>query len=317
MIRISSLYRSAVYLLAWIGILAHSATSPAQQLDDNVLNSTVFIKRPLDGGQESRGTGFLIFHEIAKNVATGKSTYQIVLVTNKHVLPAEQSNFHQVTIKIAVRNGVATETKDLPIDILGNDGKFLKTVAMNPNPQIDVAAVNIGPQITKEKAEFIIHAVETGKALTTDLLLPVKDFKDANIGIGTQIYLLGYPAGYSDPRNISPILRIGVISTEPDKDYSFDEITTKAANLPSPIHGFLIDANVYPGSSGSMIVRRTDIVTGFYPGGKASTPYVLGIVADSMGIHDSGINANERIGLGVVFSSDTILETIKLLSTVQ
>jgi hypothetical protein len=308
-----SLYRFLFCLIGCIDILACSVTSPAQQLDDNLLNSTVFIKRPLDGGQESRGTGFLIFNEIAKNIATGKSTYQIILITNKHVLPAEQSSYHQITIKIAVRNGAATETKDLPIDILGNDGKFLKNVAMNLNPQIDVAAINIGSQITKEKAEFIIHAIETGKGLTTDLLLPVKDFREASIGIGTQIYLLGYPAGFSDPRNISPILRIGVISTEPDKDYSFDEQTSKAYNLPSPIHGFLIDANVYPGSSGSMIVRRTNIVTGFNPGGKASVPYVIGIVADSMPMHDSGINTDERIGLGVVFSSDTILETIKLL----
>jgi hypothetical protein len=157
----------------------------------------------LDAGQESRGTGFLVFHEIAKDIATGRSTYQIVLVTNKHVLPAEQSKYRQITIKIAVRNGAVTETKDLPIDILGDNGKFLRTVAMNPNPQIDVAAVNIGQQIIKEKAEFVIHASETGKALTTDLLLPVKDFREASIGIGTQIYLLGYPAGFSDPRNIA------------------------------------------------------------------------------------------------------------------
>lgn len=310
--RIDGLYRLTVYFLGWICFVVHPITSLAQLLNSDLLNNTVFIRRSLDGG-ESSGTGFLILHEIAKDTASNKSTYQIVLVTNKHVLPAEHSKYHQVTIKIATRNGAATEVKELPIEILGDDGKFLRTVAMNPNPQIDVAAVNIGPQIRKERLEFVAHAIETGKAVTTDLLLPVKEFRDADIGIGTQIYLLGYPAGFSDPRNISPILRIGVISTEPDKDYAFDEQTTKASNLPSPIHGFLIDANVFPGSSGSIVTRRTNIITGLYPGGKASIPYVLGIVADSMPMYDSGIHTNERIGLGVVFSSDTILETIKLL----
>jgi len=308
-IRVS--FRLFINTLGCFIALYCGATSLSQQIDDNLLNSTVLIRRQLDGG-ESRGTGFLVFHEIAKNTATGRSTYQIVLVTNKHMLPAEHSKFPQITIKIAVRNGATTDTKDLPIDILGKDGKFLRSVATNPKPQVDVA-VNIGPQITKEKAEFLIRASETGKALSTDLLLPIKNFKEADIGIGTQIYLLGYPAGFSDPRNISPILRVGIISTEPDKDYSFDEKTSKAFNLPSPIPGFLIDANVYPGSSGSMIVRRTNIVTGFNPGGKASVPYVLGIVADSIPMHDTGINANERMGLGIVFNSDTILETIKLL----
>lgn len=222
------------YILFLIGILAGSISSFAQQFDENLLNSTVLIRRPVEGG-ETKGSGFLMFREISRDAATGKSQYQIVLVTNKHVLPPENSRFHQLTIKIAVRNGAATETKDLAINILGDDGKFLRTVAMNPQAQVDVAAVNIGPEILKEKAEFVLHAAETKKTVTTDLLLPIKDFKEADIGIGTQIYLLGYPAGFSDPRNISPILRVGIISTEPDKDYSFDEQTSKAANLPSPI----------------------------------------------------------------------------------
>jgi hypothetical protein len=297
-----------------IGVLVCSLTSLPQELDENLLNGTVFIKRQLKGG-ESRGSGFLVFRESGKDESTNRVNYQIVLITNKHMLPLEHSRFRRITIKIAIRNGTATETKELPIGILGNDGKFLNTVAMNPNPQVDVAAINIGPEIIREKAEFILRATETGKGLTTELLLRVKDFKDADIGIGTQIYLLGYPAGFSDPRNISPILRVGVISTEPDKGYSFEEKISKAYGLPSPIPGFLIDANVYPGSSGSMVVRRTNIVTGFSPGGKASVPYILGIVADSIPMHDAGIGVNERMGLGVVFNSDSILDTVKLLPT--
>jgi hypothetical protein len=311
--RILVYVRSCILLL--ICILPSSISSFAEKFNETLLDSTVLIRRSVEGG-ETKGSGFLMFREMSHDVATGMSHYQIILVTNKHMLPAEGSNFHQVTLKIAVRNGAYTETKDLPIDILGDDGKFLKTVAMNPQPEVDVAVVNIGREIVKEKAEFILHALETKKALTTDLLLRIKDFNDADIGIGTQIYLLGYPAGFSDPRNISPILRVGVIATEPDKDYSFDEQTSKAYNLPSPIPGFLIDANVFPGSSGSMVVRRTNIVSGFNPGGKASVAYVLGIVADSMPLNDTAIGITERIGVGVVFNSDTILETINLLPLV-
>jgi hypothetical protein len=312
---ISGLVCSRLRLLCCLAILVCPIPSFAQQLDNTLLNSTVFIRRQVDGG-ESRGTGFLIFRAVNRNVAAGTVVYETVLVTNKHMLPTEHSNFPDITIKIAVRNGGDTiETKDLAIPILAPDGKLSKMVAMNPDPQVDVAAVNISPQLFREKAEFVLRAMETKIGLTTDLLLATKDFKEAEVGIGTQIYLLGYPAGFSDPRNISPILRVGIISTEPDKDYSFDAQVSKKFNLPSPIPGFLIDANVYPGSSGSMVVRRTNIMPGVSTGGKASVPYILGIVADSMPMHDSGINVDERMGLGVVFNSDTILETIKLLPT--
>jgi hypothetical protein len=61
------------------------------------------------------------------------------------------------------------------------------------------------------------------------------------------------------------------------------------------------------------VVRRTNLVPGFSPGGKASVPYILGIVADSIPMHDSGLNIDERMQLGVVFNLDAILETINLL----
>ena len=184
---------------------------------------------------------------------------------------------------------------------------------MNPNPRVDVAAVNITREMSKEDTQYMRRAKETGKAFILDALLPVKKFKESGVVIGSDVYLLGYPNGFSDPRNVSPILRVGIISTEPDKDYSFGQAFSDTANLPVPIPGFLIDANVYPGSSGSMVVRKPTRVTGFHSGSVMDVQYVLGIVADSIPMHDSGLNIDERMGLGVVFNSDTIFETINLL----
>ena len=128
--------------------------------------------------------------------------------------------------------------------------------------------------------------------------------------MGTQIYLLGYPSGMYDPRNTSPILRIGLISTEPNKDFSFNPELRAKYGLPSTIPGFLIDANVFPGSSGSIVLRRADIVPGFSSGGKASVSYILGIVSMSIPIDD--LWGTQRMGLGVVYDSRAIRETINL-----
>jgi hypothetical protein len=289
----------------------------AQGIDEYLLNSTVLIKRNVGPDTQSLGTGFLVLRQIARDEKTYRTSYQVVIVTNKHVLPPEHTAFRQISVKIAIRDGSSVKTKEVPVDILGRDGKFRDIIAMHPDPKVDVAAVNITSIISKEPSQWLLDALETHKGFTTDVLLPTSRFKDAQVGIGTEIYLVGYPNGFSDPRNISPIARLGIISTEPDKGYSFDQQTNSQFNLPMSIPGFLIDANVFPGSSGSMIVRRTRTVPGFEPGGQASIQYVLGIVADSMPIHDTALNSTQRMGLGVVFNSDTILETIAQLPKVS
>jgi len=207
--------------------------------------------------------------------------------------------------------GKKPEIKEIPIRVLGEDGKYLKTVALHPDKGVDIAAVNIGGVLFREHADLFRQIDDTHTALTTELLLPKENLNEANVGIGTQIYLLGYPSGIYDPRNVSPILRIGIISTEPNEDYSFNKELQSKFGLPSEIPGFLIDANVFPGSSGSMVLRRTNIVPGYNPGGKASVPYILGIVAKSIPIED--IWGTSRMGLGVVYRADAIKETIQQL----
>jgi hypothetical protein len=227
------------------------------------------------------------------------------------VLPEENSPHSAINLRIEIRDQEQRQVKDIPVRVLGDDGKYLRTVSLHPDRLVDVAAVNITKDLKKANAELLTHILETHRAITTDLLLKKADMGEAAVGAGTQIYLLGYPAGVYDPRNANPILRIGIISTEPDQDYSFDPVTTAKYDLPSPIPGFLIDANVFPGSSGSMVLRRTNIVPGFSTGGKSSISYILGIVADSIPIDD--LWGTTRMGLGVVFRAETILDAINRL----
>jgi hypothetical protein len=59
-----------------------------------------------------------------------------------------------------------------------------------------------------------------------------------------------------DPCTISLILWTGVIATATLKGYAFNDTLKKECDLPDRIEGFLIDANVFPGSSGSVIILK-------------------------------------------------------------
>jgi hypothetical protein len=290
------------------GVLSIGASS--QDFDKSFLNSTVLVKYQIDGDHQSTGTGFLLFRPISSGGP--QVSYKIVLITNKHVLPQEHAA-KDITVRLVVRDEAGqTRVGDATVHVLGADGKYLPSVALRPDPSIDVVAVDVTPDLIREHADILHQVTQSHSAVTTDLLLVRLGLHEASIGIGTQIYLLGYPSGIYDEENVSPILRVGIISTEPDRDFFFNwELRDRYNGLPAKVPGFLIDANVFPGSSGSMVIRRTNITPGFSPGGKAAVPYVLGIVSMSIPIDDLG--GTQRMGLGVVYDADCIKETIDLL----
>jgi hypothetical protein len=141
--------------------------------------------------------------------------------------------------------------------------------------------------------------------------------KGADIALaGDEIYMIGYPAGIYDKRNALPIWRIGIIATSPLLGYSLPDIVQQAFKLPAFIDGFLIDAHVYPGSSGSAVVVK--------PGGhflrhprrhqcrRSALDYLR--PRANIGFHpmgDFGGKVPTRIGIGIVQSADAISETIE------
>lgn len=67
-----------------------------------------------------------------------------------------------------------------------------------------------------------------------------EDFKD--ISEGDDVFFLGFPLGITTQRRITPLVRSGIVSLKKE-DYSF-----------------LIDANVFPGNSGSPVFLRPSVI---------------------------------------------------------
>lgn len=306
-----------------LGTALLSCYANSEVLDKVFLNSTVLISYPVtapptpsaDSPQGAHppqilgvknGTGFLLLDSVG--IAKGK----VYLITNRHVLPPEGAP-KEIQLRVVVtQNDGTTNIEEISVPIVGSNGKYLSTVRVHRDAATDVAAVNIGSAAFGSKFQLLVRAVMTGKYLNTSMLLPNRRMNSESIGVGTQVYILGYPAAIFDPRNVSPVLRVGVISTDPQDGFSFNDELRRNMGFPEHINGFLLDANIYPGSSGSLVVLAPDSC-----GCSTKAPgraYILGIVSGSIPIFDASLHSYSRIGLGMVYSADTIKEVLDSFS---
>ncbi len=249
--------------------LAHAASRR-----DAFSNSAVRLSYSI-GQKNSTGTGFIFLRPDDPSTAEGPGPVsgKAFLVTNKHVLPPEGAPCN-LAIRVTTGSGVVLSIKMLDIPIVGPDGRYLKNVRLHSKN--DVAAVEVTDIVVRGGMRTDVGLVPTTLLGTTDRL------RKSNVAlVGDEIYILGYPAGLFDDRNADPIWRIGIISTSPLLGYAFPEPLQRMFGLPSFVNGFLIDAQVYPGSSGSVVVCKPQLSTFDNPGtvsagGPGTIPYVLG-----------------------------------------
>jgi len=323
---------SVLVLATCISVAFQRASS--QVLDKSVLNSTVLltyeVEAPAEGDSFTkdqahaqsakpakagpllvRGTGFLLFSGL------GRTKGLVYLVTNRHILPPEGKK-QDIKVRVVVASRDKSEkVESVSVPIVGNNGKYLPSVRLHKDPSTDVAVINIAPAAFGNKFKVLIDAVTTGKYLDTSMLASPDTMNSIGVGVGSQVFVLGYPAAIFDPRNVSPVLRVGVISTDPKEGFNFNDELRRLMGFPEHVNGFLVDANVYPGSSGSLVVVDPSVVKcDCQPANSQTTKHpenrlrILGIVAGSIPMYDPSLKSFERIGLGIVYSADTIREVI-------
>ncbi len=271
-------------------------------MNESFLNSTVLIFYKVDSQKESYGSGFLVFREIKETRG------HVYLVTNRHVIPPEGDK-KSISLRVSTRKVDTTKIDTIEVPIVGDNGKYLSNTRLHQNSDYDIAVVNITEEVVKNG----INAVW----IPISLFVTKENLRAEGITIGDEVYLLGYPNAIYDPRNVSPVLRSGIIASEPTQGYAFNDRLRKSYDLPAQIDGFLIDANVFPGSSGSLVILKQQPTTLGPRGetvvsGAKKIPYVLGIVSGSIPINDIAIKSRQRMGLGIVYSADAVKETIEL-----
>lgn len=188
---------------------------------EQLLYTTVRIEAFSDSGIKSQGTGFLMNYE-----HEGKNFP--FLVTNKHVV----EGYSRVSLIFTER------INDSPI--MGSKCVFDTDDAAsffhcNPDPEIDVAVAFFHPVCQQFEA--------VGKTLFFRSIQPQLVPDDAAIealDAIEEVIFVGYPSGLWDEKNLLPIVRKGTTATPVSVDFNGKK-------------QFLIDASIFPGSSGSPV----------------------------------------------------------------
>lgn len=248
------------------------------KFENQIFFITVRITIPnSDGKSNSIGTGFLVTIPLREEGRVG-----FFLVSNKHVYGDPNStiilNFHKA-------KGESDEP-DLgqisPVTINNFSAHYYE----HPNPEIDLACINVSAFAGNEHGVYSKHLHgEFFEPIDPSKLLP-----------GSDVSFIGYPDNRFDTVHNLPILRKGYLATLPAVDFN-------------GLKQVLIDAQVFPGSSGSPVFV---VVDGRYR--------LLGVVTQTMIKHeklksipaDYSYGVQQTIGLGIVLKTELLMELLQM-----
>jgi S1-C subfamily serine protease len=256
-----------------------------------LLFNTIRVDTVLDDGSEGSGTAFVVSH------AHARGTYTFI-VTNRHLVDGVRRGGLVFTQK---QNGQPAFGHRFQLNI----EDFPHAWFMHPDPQVDLAIIPMRPleQAARDQGvELYYHVIDSRlapDAATTRALDALEE-----------ILFVGYPSGVWDQVNLMPILRRGTTATPMALDFE-----GRAE--------FLIDAAVYPGSSGSPVfVYQPDTQR---PGQSAGKKFLFaGVVAAVFFREEANhlvpmpvpannhgmVMGSEMIDLGLVIKSQAVIEVI-------
>jgi len=271
-------------------------TIKPESIFENILFTTVRIEVTLPNNSISMGTGF-IFNYVKNN------KQYLFVVTNKHV------------IKDSIEGRLTFNQSDGEKPILSKVftieyPNFEKQWIGHPQQDIDVAIMPFAPVLNElsNKGVQIFF-----KSLTPDLIPSDKLLRE-EIDAVEDIVFVGYPSDVYDRRNLLPVVRKGITATPISVDFE---------GKPA----FLIDASIFPGSSGSPVFLCN--IGSYSPKGKGlvvgSRIFFLGVVASVFIRKDLNtielihiptgkipvVATTQMVDLGIVYKAIVIKELIE------
>lgn len=271
-----------------------------QSVAEKLLFTTVRIDTINAKGEPGSGTGFVFAHKIGDQFVP-------VIVTNKHVVQGFPRGSITFTIK---ENGKPKLGHGFRLEIADD---FSGAWVGHSDPEIDVAVI---PLVPLEEHLRQLGVEVFYQFVSTDIVPTPKKIEE--LDAFEELVFIGYPNGIWDKKNLLPIMRTGTTATPLCVDFEGGP-------------KFLMDASVFPGSSGSPVFLYNPGM--YYTKGGATTVgsriMFVGVVAAVFFRND--INnivtipiptqnqkavalSREMIDLGVVYKAPTVVETIDQLA---
>lgn len=261
-------------------------------ISKKLLFNTIRVDTVLEDGSEGSGTAFVISHAHHRRGDHG------FIVTNRHLVDGVRRGGLVFTQK---RNGQPALGQRFQINI----EDFPHAWFLHPDPDVDLAIIPIRPLEQAARAqgvELYYHAIDSRLAPDASVLRALDALEE--------ILFVGYPSGVWDQVNLMPILRRGTTATPMALDFE---------GRPE----FLIDAAVYPGSSGSPVfVYQPDLTRHSQNVGRKFI--FAGVIAAVFfreeanqlvpapvpAHHGATVMGSEMIDLGLVIKAQAVIDTI-------
>ena len=209
-------------------------------LDRQFLFITTLITTEWQGNCYS-GTGFF-FQQKEPAMKDGKlGNYW--LVTNRHVVYSKEDAVgkkHLVdNLTFRVRAEEEGTQKLIWLEMTMSQAELLQKAKVLPDTGIDVCVIDICEKVNTELAKYDDLNV-TICPIEEDNLADHSKFP---IECSDDVIVIGYPRGFYDTANLYPIVKNGTIAS------------MWGANFRGT-RGFAIDAKLFPGSSGSLVISK-------------------------------------------------------------
>jgi hypothetical protein len=215
-------------LLTFFGVSLVTLSLHSQNADFSreLMHNTVRIDVAFTNGSIGTGTGFLFAFTNESN----PHLFVPLLVTCRHVI--KNSVYGRLIFTQWSSNTSSISTNKLVFEFQDFESRWI----MHPDSNVDLCIMPITDVLQAAKGR---HEIPYVKMFRPDQIPPESDW--TNFSIFQEVKFIGYPIGIRDEKNNLPVARRGMIATDPAVDYNGD---TK----------FLIDAAVFPGSSGSPVL---------------------------------------------------------------
>ncbi|MCU0932919.1 MAG: serine protease [Thiobacillaceae bacterium] len=260
-------------------------------LTKKLLFNTIRVDTVLEDGSEGSGTAFVVSHAHPRGTHT-------FIVTNRHLVDGVRRGGLVFTQK---QNGQPAFGLRFQLNI----EDFPQAWFMHPNPEVDLAIIPMRPleQAAREQGVELYYQPIDSRLAPDAATLRALDALE-------EVLFVGYPSGVWDQVNLMPILRRGTTATPMALDFE-----GRAE--------FLIDAAVYPGSSGSPVfVYQPDPLR---PSQSAGRKFLFAGVVAAVFFREeanhlvsvpvpanntSMVMGSEMIDLGLVIKAQAVLDVI-------
>jgi hypothetical protein len=280
------------------------------KIDDTIHGISTLISVATPSGS-SQGSGFFYqelepFDNIKKD-RQWRNIDQVWLVTNRHVaFPRIEGNeIIPSTFTFHIRRLEGSKVIWDPIIL--NHEQLLNRIKLHKRDEVDVCAIQV-LDLLKEKIKSDKNPLQWNSVSKDNLPGQNKIHPE----VASDAIIVGYPRGYYDKVHLYPIVKSGIIASKWGAPFGGDPY-------------FLIDAKLFPGSSGSIVLTKpTNMVLedGNIFHNKEKQFAFLGIYSGEpflehqpIEFDDVTILRKSGFNLGIVWYSDLVEEIIGSVAT--